>query len=121
MRRESGPPQGTAPRTPAKESDTPHSISSTRRPALGPTPEDHARHLAVARAGTAAIGRAQRAVRLLEVVAAGPRCPAIRAPRHLAAQLRALADELDQTGHLRALVAVSDGVLPVGDTRERAA
>lgn len=92
MRRESGPPKGTAPRTPAKEFDTPQ---GSTRPPLGPTTDAHAAHLADAHAAIAAAGRAHRAVRLLEVVAAN-RCPAIRAPRHLAAQLRQLADELEE-------------------------
>lgn len=85
-------PKAASPRTPAKKFDTPE---GTTRPPLRPTAEAHARHLAAALAGIAAVGRAQQAVRLLEVVAADPRCPAIRAPRHLADQLRALADELD--------------------------
>lgn len=92
------------------------------RPPLDATAEAHACHLADAHAAVDVIGRAQQAVRLLEVVDAGSRCPAVRAPRYLAAQLCRLAGELDEeTGHLRALVAVSDGVLPVGDTRGRAA
>lgn len=92
MTRRSGP-KAASPRTPAKESDTPQ---GSTRPPLGPTTEAHALALAGGHAAIAAVGRAQRAVRLLEVVAAGPRCPAIRAPRHLADQLSALADELDE-------------------------
>lgn len=88
--RRSGPE--AAPQTPAKKSKA---HGSTHRPPLGPTSEARALALADAHAAIAAAGRAHRAVRLLEVVAAN-RCPAIRAPRHLAAQLRQLADELDQ-------------------------
>lgn len=121
--REQRPPvEGAAVGSGREAHDQDSMVADHDRPAPGPTAEAHAAYLAEAREGIAAVGREQRAVRLLEVVTADPRCPAIRAPRHLAAQLRALADELDEeTGHLRALVAVSDGVLPVGDTRGRAA
>lgn len=68
------------------------STTDVIRPALGMAADEREFRLAQAREAIAAVGRAQRAIRLLEGVAASPR---IRAPRHLAGQLRALAAELD--------------------------
>lgn len=64
----------------------------TIRPALGITPEARAHYLAMAHQSIEDHARAVRAVHLLEVVARGPK---VRSPRHLARELRTLADELE--------------------------
>ena len=67
-------------------------MSAAIRPRLGMTPEAQAHYLALARQGIDDHARAVRAVRMLESVALGPK---VRSPRHLARQLRMLADELE--------------------------
>lgn len=67
---------------------------NAQRRTLGTDPTERAWLAAQAREGIAAVGRAQRAVRLLEAVTAAPRCPAIRAPRHLGAELIALGRDI---------------------------
>lgn len=65
------------------------------RPPLGLDPEEKAWLLEQAHRSIARVARAMRAAQLLEVVTADPRGPVVRAPRHLAGELRRLAAELD--------------------------
>lgn len=67
------------------------------RPPLGMQPDERQWHLAVVRRRLDDIARAERAAELLASLhALGRNHPArIAAPRHLARQLRSLADEID--------------------------